>query len=66
LSLLIRKYDCGIVIDLNKSNVSNKLKLNRFLCGLKKNKTYYSKNGIKLFKENFDVNKTIDTIFSHY
>lgn len=66
LSLLIQKYDCGIVIDLNKSNVSNKLKLNRFLCGLKKNKTYYGKNSIKLFKENFDVNKTIDTIFSHY
>jgi hypothetical protein len=66
LSLLIQKYDCGVIIDLDKSNVSNKIKLNEFLCSLKKNKAYYAKNAIKLFKENFDVNKTIDTIFSHY
>ena len=66
LARLIKEYDCGIVIDLNKNLIRNENILLHFINNLKENKQYYSDNSFKLFNEKFDVNKCINKIFSNF
>ena len=55
LSHLIKKYDCGLIIDLSDSINYNKYKFNSFLKELKSNRKYYKSNSKKLFNENFNI-----------
>ena len=66
LARLIKEYDCGIVIDLNKNLIRNENILLHFINNLKENKQYYSDNSFKLFNEKFDVNKCVNKIFSNF
>jgi len=55
LSHLIKKYDCGLIIDLSDSINYNKNKFNAFLKELKSNRKYYKSNSKRLFNENFNI-----------
>jgi hypothetical protein len=56
LSNLIKKYNCGLVVDLTKPINYNVENVNNFIKNLKANKHYFQENSKKLFMENFNVN----------
>lgn len=55
LSHLIKKYDCGLVVDLTESVNYNENIIKLFLNKLESRRTYYKSNSKKLFDENFNV-----------
>ena len=55
LSHLIKKYDCGLVVDLRESADYNNNIIKLFLNKLESRRTYYKSNSKKLFDENFNV-----------
>lgn len=55
LGKLIKKFDCGIIIDLNMGIEKNLLTFSSFIKDFKKNKIYYSKNSCNLFNQNFNT-----------
>ena len=58
MAKLVKKYNCGIVIDLNKKRETNVKKLNKFLIKSYEDINLYSKNSKTLFEENFDIKIT--------
>ena len=59
LANMIRRSNCGCVIDItNKTEYNNKLLL-KFLLDFNKNKKKYSKNSLKLFNDNFSLDAAV-------
>jgi colanic acid biosynthesis glycosyl transferase WcaI len=58
ISKLIKKYNCGVVIDMNKNFEINIDNLNNFFREYNKNKNFFRNNSQKLFHENFNIEIT--------
>ena len=61
---MILNYNCGCVIDITRKKQYNDKVFTTFLKNFQKNKTFYSKNSLKLFNDYFSIETVVNKLLS--